>query len=198
MPICVAPKAKRRKKLQNFFLDDRGFPDQSDEYDHLLHSINGGPVLRKLCHPMPNLDGPIDPCFDHPFIPEEQEDIIRKQEDFSHLNPNQQEEVYNLIREFWSVFNERGVFIPVKNYECIIYTGTTQPIAVKKILYGKQETVIMQCCISALAKVGHIQQITDGSWLFKALLAPKPHQEYVGNIDDFVWCFCVLVALSIH
>jgi hypothetical protein len=31
----------------------------------------------------------------------------------------------------------------------------------------------------------------DGSWLFKALLAPKPHQEHVKNIDNFVWHFCV-------
>jgi hypothetical protein len=42
-----------------------------------------------------------------------------------------------------------------------------------------------------LAKVGHIQQITDGGWLFKALLAAKPHQEHVRCIDDFVWQFCV-------
>jgi hypothetical protein len=25
----------------------------------------------------------------------------------------------------------------------------------------------------------------------KSLLAPKPHQETVCNIEDFVWCFCV-------
>jgi hypothetical protein len=49
----------------------------------------------------------------------------------------------------------------------------------------------MQKCIRALAKVGHIQQITGGSWLFKALLAPKPHQEHIMNIDDFGWRFCV-------
>jgi hypothetical protein len=42
-----------------------------------------------------------------------------------------------------------------------------------------------------LAKVGHIRQITDGGWLFKALLATKPHQEHVCCIDDFVWRFCV-------
>jgi hypothetical protein len=48
----------------------------------------------------------------------------------------------------------------------------------------------MQLCIAALAKAGHIEQITDGQWLFKALLEPKPHQETVYNIDDFVWCFC--------
>jgi hypothetical protein len=35
-PIRVNPKPKRRKQLQNFFLDNRGFPDQSDEYDNLL------------------------------------------------------------------------------------------------------------------------------------------------------------------
>jgi hypothetical protein len=31
----------------------------------------------------------------------------------------------------------------------------------------------------------------DGSWLFKALLAPKPHQEHMRNINDFIWRFCV-------
>ncbi len=89
------------------------------------------------------------------------------------------------------MFDERGVFIPVKNYECVIDTGNARPIAVKKILYGELETVIMRKCISALAKVGHIRQVTDGSWLFKALLAAKPHQEHVIDIEDFVWRFCV-------
>jgi hypothetical protein len=46
-------------------------------------------------------------------------------------------------------------------------------------------------CIVALAKVGHIRQITDGSLLFKALHALKPHQEHIKNVDDFVWHFCV-------
>jgi hypothetical protein len=73
----------------------------------------------------------------------------------------------------------------------MIDTGNAQPIAVKKILYGERVTVIMQKCISALTKVGHIHQITDGSWLFKALLAAKPHKEHVIKIADFVWCFCV-------
>jgi hypothetical protein len=49
----------------------------------------------------------------------------------------------------------------------------------------------MQDAIAALAKVGHTPQIHDGRWLFRALFAPKPHQEHVRNIDKFVWCFCV-------
>jgi hypothetical protein len=129
--------------MQNVFLDDRGFPDQSDKYDHVLHSIDEGTVLRKLLHPMPDLNGPVDRSFDHPFIPEEHADILRKKVDLSHLDPDQQTKVYDLISEFWPVFDKRGVFVPVKNYECVINTGTSHPIAIKKILYGERETVIM-------------------------------------------------------
>ena len=49
----------------------------------------------------------------------------------------------------------------------------------------------MQKCIANLAKVGHIRQIHDCEWLFKALLAPKPHQENVRDINKFVWQFCI-------
>ena len=56
---------------------------------------------------------------------------------------------------------------------------------------GERETVIMRKCIASLAMVGHISQIMDGGWLFKVLLAAKPHQEHVRCIADFVWRFCV-------
>ncbi len=49
----------------------------------------------------------------------------------------------------------------------------------------------MRKCIAALAKLGHIRQMHDGKWMFKALLAPKPHQEHVSNIAHFVWRFCI-------
>jgi hypothetical protein len=89
------------------------------------------------------------------------------------------------------VFDNRGTFTPIRFYECVIDTGTAAPISIKKINYGTWETSIMRKCIAALAKVGQIVQIHDGHWLFKALLAAKPHQEHVSNIDDFVWRFCV-------
>ena len=49
----------------------------------------------------------------------------------------------------------------------------------------------MRKCIVSLKKLDHIRQIHDDEWLFKALLAPKPHQENISNILDFVWHFCV-------
>ena len=49
----------------------------------------------------------------------------------------------------------------------------------------------MRQAVAGLEKVGHIRQIHDGRWLFKAVLAPKPHQEHVKHINEFVWRFCV-------
>jgi hypothetical protein len=116
---------------------------------------------------------------------------MRRDLNLSHLEPHIRNRIYDLVIKYWSVFDENGVFVPVKNYECVIGTGDSPPIAVKHIMYGPKETPIMRKAIAALAKVGHIHQITNGRWLFKALLAPKPHQEHVRNIDNFVWCFCV-------
>jgi len=61
-PIRVANKPKRRRRLHNIFVDDRGFPNESEYYENLLHNIDGGPILRKLKHPPPLLDE-VDPEF---------------------------------------------------------------------------------------------------------------------------------------
>ncbi len=165
----------------------------SDNYNHVLHDIDSGPILCKLWHPKPDLSAPMDPRYYLLFIPEKHKAIMKHDTDLSHLEPNLQERIYHILRRHWSVFDEKGVFVPVKHYECVIDTGNSRPIAVKKILYGKQETVIMHKCIAALEKVNHIKKITvmDDGWIFKALLAAKPHQEHICCIDDFVWRFCV-------
>ena len=103
-------------------MDDRGFPDQSDEYDTLLHNVDGGPILRKLKHPAPPLDV-LNPSFHFPFDEALHGDRLREQLDLSHLDPSIQLKETDLIKEFWSVFDEHGVWVPVKNYECVIDTG---------------------------------------------------------------------------
>lgn len=189
-PIRVTPKPKRRKRASNVFIDDRGFPDQSDEFDTILHNVSGGPILRKRKHPAPALDD-IDPAFASQYVEAQHGAKLRKELDLSHLDPTIREQVYALVQKYWSVFDDKGQHVPVKDYECVIDTGNAKPIAMKKIHYGPRETPIMRKCISALLELGHIRQIHDGQWLFKALLAPKPHQESITNIDDFVWRFCV-------
>ena len=74
------------------------------------------------------------------------------------------------------MFADKGLFVIVKDYECVIETRSDRPISVKKINYGPHETPVMRKCIAALKKVGQISQVFDGRWLFKALLAPKPQQ----------------------
>ena len=189
-PIRVCPKPKRRRKSENVFLDERGYPDQSDEFDKLLHNVDGGTILRKRKHAAPPLND-IDPAFASPYVEAKHGERLRKELDVSHLEPSLQTAVTDLIKKYWSVFDDKGLFVPVKDYECVIDTGIATPIAVKKIHYGPRETPIMRKCIAALAKLGHIRQINDGGWLFKALLAPKPHQEHISDIADFVWRFCV-------
>ena len=116
---------------------------------------------------------------------------LKTELDVSLLAKDEAEALVTLIKEYWCVFDNRGTSIPVCNYKCIIDTGTASPIAIKRIRYGPREIPIMRKCIVALAKVGQIEQIHNGQWLFKALLAPKPHQEHVCDIENFVWRFCV-------
>jgi hypothetical protein len=60
--IHVANKNKCHQCIKNIFIDGRGFPNQSDKFDTLLHIIDGSSVLQKLKHPPPPLDI-TDPLF---------------------------------------------------------------------------------------------------------------------------------------
>ncbi len=62
-----------------------------------------------------------------------------------------QDQIYALVKKYWSVFDNKVVFVPVKNYKSVIDTGDAPPITVKKILYGPKETPIMWSAIAALA-----------------------------------------------
>jgi hypothetical protein len=92
-PIWVSPKPKHRKRLNNVFLDDRGFPDVSNDYNHVLYDVDGGPILRKLWHPKPDLSALIDPLYPSPFIAEKHEEIMKRDMDLSHLKPDLQERI---------------------------------------------------------------------------------------------------------
>ncbi len=189
-PICSADKPKQCRKISTIFINDRGFPDESNHYNNLLHNIEGGPILRKLKHLPPPLDE-VDPNFYSAYDESKHGEQLKRDLDLSHLNPHVQEKIYALVKKYWSVFDEKGIFVPAQNYECVIDTGNAPPIVIKKILYGPKETPIMWGCIAALEKVGHIRQIHHGCWLFEAVLAAKPHQEHVRDINKFVWRFCI-------
>jgi hypothetical protein len=171
-------------------LDDRGFPNQSDEFNSFLHNINGGTILLKRRHSAPKLDD-IDPRFHAVYDEKLHGKQLRNNLDLSHLEPSLRATVYGLVQKYWYIFANKGQFIPIKDYSCVIDTGTVKPIAVKKIHYSPCEIPIMDKCITVLKKLSHIWQIHGGEWQFKALLAPKPHQEGFTNICNFVWRYCI-------
>jgi hypothetical protein len=188
-PICVAQKICGKKRL-DVLLNNRGFPDQSHMFDVILHNVKGGPILCKQIHPMPALND-INPQFATTYDKTVHGARLRKELDLSHLNPPVWDVIYKLLQKYWPVFDDKGLFIPVKDYKCSIDTGSAHLICIKKIHYELREIPIMWRCISSLKKLGLICQIHGGEWLFKALLAPKPHQEHIRHIDNFVWHFCV-------
>jgi hypothetical protein len=183
------PTTHSRKKPRNVFYDDRLFPNESEDYDSLLHTNDGGTILRCTKFPTPPLNKN-NPTFNFAYSEKLHGEKLQSDLDVWHLPPEHATALLNLIKEYWCVFDNRGTFMPVRHYQCVIDTGNASPIAIKKILYGPREIPIMRKSIAALKKVGQIRQIHDRQWLFKALLAPKPHQEHVCNIEDFVWRFC--------
>ncbi len=147
-------------------------------------------MLHKCKHPAPPLDD-IDPHFKTHYDKTTHGTQLCQEHDLTHLGPSMPEGIYKLLQKYWSMFDSKGLFIPVKDYKCALETGSAHPIFVKKIHYGPQEIPIMRECISSLAKLGHICQIHGSEWMFKALFDPKTHQEHVRHIDNFVWCFCI-------
>jgi hypothetical protein len=164
-PIRVAPKPKSRsaKHARKVFFYDRGFPDESDDYDNLLHNINGGVILQKKKFPTPSIDA-VDPEFNWEYSNKLHKEKLRNDLNLSHLSPEHAAALIVVIKEYWCVFDERRTFVPICNYECVINTGNAAPIAIKKILYQPREIPIMRKSIAALAKVGQIRQIHDGQW----------------------------------
>jgi hypothetical protein len=95
------------------------------------------------------------------------------------------------VKEFWDVFREEGVKIPVREYEMVIETGDHKPIAAKKPHYGMHEAPIMQKTIDSLLQLGHIAKDRTSPWGFRITLAPKPHQENVTDISEYNRRFCI-------
>jgi hypothetical protein len=134
-------------------MDNRGFPDQSDKFDSLLHNVDGGTILCKRKHPAPKLAN-INPQFHAVYDKKLHGNQLHRDLDLSHLVPSLRAQVYGLIQKYYSMFADKGQFIPMKDYSCVIDTGSAKPIAIKKNHYGLQETPIMEKCIASLAKLG--------------------------------------------
>ena len=168
-------------------LDTNGYPDLEEDYDW-LEERPAPPLVRKTLHKLPT---DIDPEFNVKFDETKHGDYIRQHLHLDHLPAARAARVEALVKKWFCVFNPEGLRWPVLGYEFDIDTGDHKPIAIKKINYGEREAKVMDKHIAVLVDLGQVEQVFESEWLFKALLAPKPHQESIYDIADFKWRFCV-------
>jgi hypothetical protein len=85
-----------------------------------------------------------------------------------------------MIWKYWAVFGNRGVFVPVKNYKCVINTGDSPPIAIKKIQYGAKELPIMCKAVTSVEKLATFTKFTMDGGCSKQFL-PQSHIRSMSN-----------------
>ena len=168
-------------------IDDRGFPDRQIDYD-FLEEKECAPLLRKTVSELPK---DIDPDFNVQFDEAKHGAYLREHLKTGEMPPKILQRLTNLIKKYWCVFNPDGVKYTVIGYECDIDTGDAAPISCGNVNYGARESKIMDKHIAALVDMTHAYGIPHSAWMFKGLLAPKPHQTTCYDILNFKWRFCV-------
>ena len=95
-----------------------------------------------------------------------------------------------LIQRHWDAFYEAGVIKCILGYEFTLDTGKSQPVCCPQPNYGPHESKIIMEQLDALLHNNWIKEC-GGPWGSMVVLAPKPHQEHVEDINEFVWRMCV-------
>jgi hypothetical protein len=57
----------------------------------------------------------VDPKFFSAYDKSKHGGQLKKDLDLSHLEPAVCDQIYALVKKYWSVFGDKGVFVPVKN-----------------------------------------------------------------------------------
>ena len=96
-----------------------------------------------------------------------------------------------LIHKYWDCFYSAGVSRPILGIQFCVDTGSAQPSCCRQPLYGPFKSRIMDKHIQALLNKNWIQQWNRGAWGSMIVLASKPHQEKINDINSFVWRLCV-------
>jgi hypothetical protein len=98
--------------------------------------------------------------------------------------------IVTIIQQYWDCFCNDGAKRTILGYEFAIDTGNHTPVCCKKPQYGPHESRIIMDNIETLKHNSWIKECA-GPWGSIIVLAPKPHQEHVNDISDFVWRMCV-------
>ena len=125
--------------------------------------------------------------YDHK---EDEEELLRNLKIGKSVDPATKDKIVHLVKQYWDAFCVKGCRRSVIGYQFAIDTGTSTPVCCKLPNYGPHESRIIMEHIEALLKKDWIEEC-HGPWGSLIVLAPKPHQEHVDDINDFVWRMCV-------
>ena len=95
-----------------------------------------------------------------------------------------------MIIEYWDSFTKEGAKRPIFGYEFGIDTGGAKPVCCHKTSHGPYKSKIILTQVAQLLSNKWIEPC-GGPWGSIIILAQKPPQESITNIDDFVWRMCV-------
>ena len=98
--------------------------------------------------------------------------------------------VTNIIKKYWDCFVKNGAKRTIIGYEFGIDTSGAKPVCCRKPSYGPYESKIIMSQIEDLLGNKWIEEC-GGPWGSMIVLAQKPHQEHINNIEDFIWRMCV-------
>ena len=101
-----------------------------------------------------------------------------------------QNRVIDIVKQYWDCFCADGAKRTILSYEFSVDTGNAKPVCCKKPQYGPYESNIIMKQVKTLIGNNWIERC-EGPWGSSIVLAAKPHQEHILNIDDFIWYICV-------
>ena len=151
----MVPKPKWRAKTQNLWKEN--VKDEEATFEYLLQNRLSHTLRRKSASDFP----PPNPNFAYSYDDKIDRAELERNIIFDdHISPSLKIRTIQFVKEFWDVFREEGVSIPIQGYEMVIDTGDAKPIAVRQPHYGLHETPIMQKTIDSLLKLNHITKDT--------------------------------------
>ena len=101
-----------------------------------------------------------------------------------------QQRLLEIVKTYWDCFATKGARRTIIGYEFGIDTGSAKPACCPKPQYGYHESNIIMEQVTTLLKNLWIEEC-EGPWGSMIVLAPKPHQEHIKNIEDSIWRMCV-------
>jgi hypothetical protein len=90
-----------------------------------------------------------------------------------------------IIKRYWDNFYKDGACRPILGFEFVIDTGDAHPVCCRFTVYGLHESKIIHQLLDVLRR-NYWSRRCGGQWGSMIVLAPKPHQETIDDIKDFI------------